>query len=137
IAVAFVLPTAIMTSVFGSVSWHFSPDGTVVAAATGLVALTCIAFGLAPSLHATSADVAAVLKSGDLGKRGASGRRLRGTLLALQVAVSLVLLMNAAMLASGIRHGHDSNPGYATHGIALVTAELPASYDAPRRDAFV
>jgi ABC-type antimicrobial peptide transport system permease subunit len=44
VSVAFVLPSAIMTSVFGSVSWHFAPDGTVVAAATGLVALTCIAF---------------------------------------------------------------------------------------------
>ncbi len=134
---SFVFPSAIMTRVFGAVSWHFTPDAAVIAAATGLIGLTCIAFGLAPSLHATSADVAVVLKSGDVGSRATSGRRLRGALLATQVAVSLVLLVNAGLLARGIQRGHDSNPGFSSHGIGVVTVELPGSFEPARREAFI
>src|SRR5262249_49367455 len=130
-------PALIMTSAFGSVSWHFAPDAGVIAASTGVALLTCIAFGLAPSLHATSNDVASVLKTGDAGSYAGSGRRLRGTLLALQVAVSLLLLMNAGLIANGIQRGANANPGFATRSVGVVTVELPGTFDTVRRAAFV
>jgi predicted permease len=107
-----------------------------MSAAIALVLLTCVAFGLAPALHATRADVAAALKAGDADSRASSGRRLRGALLALQVAASLLLLASAGILADGIRRGHDANPGYATHDIAVLTVDLPGIDDAARREAF-
>ena len=137
VSVSYVLPAAIMTRVFGSVSWRFTPDAVVIAAATALVLLTCIAFGLAPSLHATSADVALVLKTGDAGSRASTGRKLRGSLLALQVAVSLLLLVNAGVLANGIQRGRDTNPGFATHGVGVLTVELSGSPDSARMEGFV
>jgi predicted permease len=137
IAASLELPSLIMTSAFGSVSWHFAPDGTVIAAATAVVLLTCVAFGLAPSLHATTNDVASVLKTGDAASQAASGRRLRGTLLSLQVAVSLLLLVNAGLIANGIQRGEDANPGFATHDVGVLTVELPGTFDTLRRAAFV
>jgi len=137
ISASLELPTLIMTRAFGSVSWHFAPDATVIAAATAVVLLTCLAFGLAPSLHATSNDVTSVIKAGDGGGQARSRRRLRGTLLALQVAVSLLLLVNAGLVANGIQRGEDSNPGFATHSVGVLTIELPGGVDSLRRAAFV
>jgi predicted permease len=137
LSAAFVLPSVIMTHTFGDVSWRFTPDASVMVATTALVIFTCVAFGLAPSLHATRDDVAFVLKTGDAGSHASTSGTLRGALLALQVAVSLLLLVNAAVLASGIRRGHDSNPGYATHDVGALRLELPPAYDTGRTEAFV
>jgi ABC-type antimicrobial peptide transport system permease subunit len=46
VAVSYVLPSVIMTQAFGDVSWQFAPDVVVIIAATGLVALTCVASAL-------------------------------------------------------------------------------------------
>jgi predicted permease len=137
VSISYALPSIIMTRAFGGVSWRFTPDASVMIATTAIVLLTCIAFGLAPALHATIHDVSLVLKTGDTGSRGPSGRRLRGTLLALQVAVSVVLLVSAGMLASAIRRAHDTNPGYATHDVGALTIDLRGDYDPTRREAFV
>jgi predicted permease len=137
VSVSYALPSIIMTRAFGGVSWRFRPDAPVMIATTAIVLLTCVAFGLAPALHATIHDVSLVLKTGDAGSRGPSGRRLRGTLLALQVAVSVVLLVSAGMLESAIRRAHDTNTGYATHDVGVLAIDLPGDYEATRREAFV
>jgi predicted permease len=133
---AYAAPTIIMTRAFGGVSWRFAPDALVMSATMALVLLTCIAFGLAPALHATRVDVSLALKSGDADSHATSGRRLRESLLALQVAVSLVLLVSAGVLASAIRRSHDSNTGYATHDVGVLTIDLPGVEGATRREAF-
>jgi predicted permease len=137
VAASYAFPSMIMTRAFGSVSWRFVPDAVVMTAASALVLLTCIAFGLAPALHATRGDVAATLKTGDAGSRASSGRKLRSALLALQVAASLVLLVSAGILADGIRRGRDANVGYATHDVGVLTIDLPGVDDAARREGFV
>jgi predicted permease len=137
VSASLALPSAIMTRAFGSVSWHFTPDAVVITATTAIVLLTCVAFGLAPSLHATRTDVAVALRTGDAGFGASAGRRLRGALLALQVAVSLLLLVTAGVLSNAIRRGHDSNPGYATRSVGVLTVELPATYEPARTEAFV
>ncbi|MEP6491531.1 MAG: ADOP family duplicated permease [bacterium] len=137
VSISYVLPSVIMNRVFSSLSWHFAPDVVVIVAATGLVALTCLAFGLAPALHATRSDVSAVLKSGDgRVQRGATSGGLRGNLLAAQVAISLLLLVNAGLLVRGIQHGRNRNPGFATTDVGILTFELPGSSDSLRSIAF-
>ena len=135
--ISFELPGRLMTQINGPVSWHFQPDAVVLLAALGLVAVTCVACGLAPALHATRQDVSSVLKSGDDG--GARSRTrvsLRGSLLAIQIAISLLLLMNAGMLVRGIQNGRDHDPGFSAKGVTLLSFDLPASYDPARTWSF-
>jgi len=130
VLISYELPGLLMTRINGPLSWRFEPNATVLLAALGLVALTCIACGLAPALNATRQDVSSVLKTGDDTSRGARSRwSLRGSLLAIQIAISLVLLVNAGVLVRGIQHGRDHDPGFTTHGVALLSFDLPASYD--------
>ena len=137
VGASFVIPTAIMTRIFGSVSWRFAPDAVVLSAALFLVLLTCIAFGLAPALHATRADVASVLRAGEVGTGGsASTTRIRGVMLAVQIAISLMLLVDAGLLVRGIQRGRDLDPGFRTKGVVVLSFDLPASDEPDKMAAF-
>jgi predicted permease len=88
-------------------------------------------------LHATREDVSSVLKSADDGAaRSRSRWSLRGSLLAIQIAISLLLLVNAGVLVRGIQHGRDHDPGFVARGVTLLSFDLPASYDPARTWAF-
>jgi putative ABC transport system permease protein len=74
-------------------------DSGVLAFATGLSLLTGIAFGLAPAWQISSSDPSRVLGGSSRGgTTGVEQRRLRSTLIAIEVAVSLVLLVAAGLL---------------------------------------
>jgi predicted permease len=129
LAIALVLPGSLMTQINGPLSLRFAPDALVIAVALVLVTLSCLAFGLAPALHATRSGVSAVLKSGpEATGRSSSRPSLRGTLLAIQIAISLLLLVNAGVLIRGIQRGRESDLGFRLHGVTILSFDLPASY---------
>src|SRR5262249_27822000 len=137
VGAAFVVPTAIMTRIFGSVSWRFVPDAVVLSAALLLVVVTCVAFGLAPALHATRADVASVLRAGEPGTGGsASNARLRGVMLGVQIALLPMLPVDAGLLVRGIQGGRVLDPGFRTSGVAVLSFDLPASYEPEKMAVF-
>src|SRR5262249_6817142 len=121
VGAAFVVPTAIMTRIFGSVSWRVVPPAVVLFRAIPLLVVTCVAFGLAPALHATRADVASVLRAGEPGTGGsASNARLRGLMLGVQIAITLMLLVDAGLLVRGIQRGRDLDAGFRISGVAVL-----------------
>jgi len=131
--IALVLPGALMTQINGPLSLRFTPDALVISIALALVTLSCLAFGLAPALHATRAGVSAALKSGAAPMSRSSSRpSLRGSLLAIQIAISLLLLVNAAVLVRGIQRGRESDLGFRSRGVTVLAFDLPAS-DVPSR----
>jgi predicted permease len=135
--IALILPGALMTQINGPLSMRFAPDAMVIAVALGLVSISCVAFGLAPALHATRAGVSAVLKSGaEETGRSTSRPSLRGSLLATQIAISLLLLVNAGVLVRGIQRGRESDLGFRTRDVAVVSFDLPASYVPSRAWSF-
>jgi predicted permease len=135
--IALVLPGALMTQINGPLSLRFTPDATVIGVALALVTLSCLAFGLAPALVATRAGVSAVLKSGaELTGRSSSRLSLRGSLLAIQIAISLLLLVNAGVLVRGIQRGRDSDLGFRSRGVAVLSFDLPPSYVPSRAWSF-
>jgi hypothetical protein len=81
----------------GQVALQLEPDAPVLAFTLGISILSCLVFGLAPALHGTRGDLNSSLKDRFEG----AGLRLslRGSLLALQVAVSVILLAAAGLLA--------------------------------------
>ena len=74
------------------------PDTSVLAFTCGVTLATGFVFGLLPALGASRIDTFAALKEG--GSRSAAGGRrfgIRGALVAAQVAISVVLLVGAAL----------------------------------------
>ena len=84
---------------------RFVPDLTVLSFASLAALAATVLFGAAPALYATRVDPLAALKqhAGGLGER-MPGARLRHSLVAGQVAVSLVLLVISGLLARGVEH---------------------------------
>ena len=88
-----------------------------------------ILFGLAPALKTYKRDVQASLKESG---RGAGGGRHRAqsTFLVVQTALTLVLLVGAALLLRTIRHLWETNPGFDTQN--LITFKVGLSPSTPK-----
>jgi len=80
--------------------------------AIGISLLTAVLFGLAPALQSSRADLNATLKDA-AGRTGTAGRgRLRGALVVGEVALSLVLLVGAALLLRTFRNLVSNSLGF-------------------------
>ena len=92
---------------------------TVIATLAGLVA------GLAPALRATRTNLVADLK-GELTGAKTAGRRwtLRDGLVALQAAVTLVLLVAGGLLTRSLLEAHRVDLGFRAEGLVAVGSEL-------------
>ena len=77
----------------------FTIDYTVIAFLTGVCVLTGVLFGLAPALHVSRTNVHGVLKEGGRGNAGGGRVRwLTGTMVVVEVALTLVLLVGAGLM---------------------------------------
>jgi predicted permease len=91
----------------------------VIAVGTGLI------FGLAPSLAAASTDVTQTMKDGGRGTTSARGtHRLRGALVVLQVALSVVLLAGAGAMVRGFVHRAYDERGVDPRGVLTLRVDL-------------
>jgi putative ABC transport system permease protein len=74
-------------------------EATVLLWSAGISVMTGILFGCAPAMFAGARSVGDVLRSETRGASGAAAaRRLRSTLIVLEIAMSLVLLVGAGLL---------------------------------------
>jgi predicted permease len=90
---------------------------------------TGLATGLLPAWRGTRRDVASLIKSGGLPEVRPRGARLRrGSLIAGQVALTLVLLVGSALLIRSLRRLVEVDPGFLATGV--LTAHVFPS--APR-----
>ncbi len=107
--------------------WNVNPDLRVWGYSLGLTALTGIVFGLAPALHATRQDLSTAIKGdgGFIGKAAAGGM-LRSTLVGVQVAVCMVLLIAAGLLMRGLYLAQTVDPGFEMKGITQAIFDLPS-----------
>src|SRR5207237_907439 len=104
-------------------AWNVSPDLHVWGYSLALTALTGIVFGLAPALHATRQDLGSAIKSDGAGLMGkaARGGMLRSTLVGVQIAVCMVLLIAAGETESRQFEFNVVSPGYfAMLGMPMV-----------------
>lgn len=96
-------------------------NGTVLAFALGVAVVTALGLGLVPSLRAGTEDLRASLADGQRTQGGGlSGQRMRRLLAISQVALTLVLLVGAALLAQSFVRLLAVDPGYRTEGPAIV-----------------
>jgi predicted permease len=110
-------------------------DGMVLGFAVALSVATGVLFGLVPSLAASKPDLAATLRgSGEATSAAGSTPRLRfgprGLLVVGQVALSIVLLIGAALLIESLARVYRIDPGFQTsHLLTMKIALPPARYD--------
>jgi predicted permease len=106
--------------------WH------VLAFLLGITGLTGVAFGIAPALRATRADINSALQ---YTSRSVTGSRslLGRSLLVLQVAISVVLLVGAGLFLSTLHNLRRVDVGFNPHNLLLfrVSPEL-SRYDDTR-----
>jgi putative ABC transport system permease protein len=100
--------------------------------------LTGLIFGLAPALQASKIDLNEALKQG--GRTGPSGgsNNLRGAMVVLEVAMSLVLLVGAGLLIQTFFKMLNQYSGLQPEFVLTMRTQLPrGKYDeAPKRNAF-
>jgi predicted permease len=103
-----------------------STDWRALAYIGGLALMTAILFGAAPALRARRLDLAAALRSSARGLAGgiwgSAGKRLGlGKLLvAVQIALSLALLVGTAMLARSVSNLRSADAGIASDEIVMA-----------------
>jgi predicted permease len=103
---------------------NLTPDVRVLGYALLLTVLTGVASGLAPALQASRADVNTALKDGDSLLGGRGGGWLRHSLVAVQVAVCMILLIAAGLLLRGLYFTQTVDPGFTMSGISIVNMDL-------------
>jgi predicted permease len=112
-----------------------SPDLRVLAFAVVVALVSTLAFGLVPALRSTGSNASDALKqqSGQVSPRA----RLRGVLLGAQVAISVLLLLAAALLVRGVDRARSLDVGFDTAGVTALRVTLPPNtYDLAREAAF-
>jgi putative ABC transport system permease protein len=102
-------------------------DWRVVAFTAGISVLTGLIFGLAPALQAARDDVRAAMQGGGRGVSGGALDRMRGALVATQVAFALVLLIGAGLLIKSFARLQDVDPGFRPDNLLTFRVSLPAA----------
>jgi putative ABC transport system permease protein len=98
-------------------------DWTVLAFTIGVSFLTGILFGLVPALQAGEVDVHETLKETG---RGVSGRQwLRSSLVVMEVATTLVLLIGAGLMIRSFYLLQKVNPGFSYEHLTSFSVSLP------------
>ena len=123
LGLAWWLPRVLLRLSGGDENMRFVPDASVVGVALLLAVASALLFALAPALRATRATATLALRS----RTGidSGGRRLRGVLLASQVALSLTLLAGASLLTRGVLHAYHVNFGFDASRIAAGRIQVP------------
>ncbi|MBA3232072.1 MAG: FtsX-like permease family protein [Acidobacteria bacterium] len=92
----------------------------------GLMALvTGLAFGLFPALQASRPDLVHALKDGARGTSSGRGRqRLRSTLVVVEVALAMILLVGAGLFISSFMTLMRNEPGFDMRNLLTSTVRL-------------
>jgi putative ABC transport system permease protein len=117
-------------------------DWMVFGFAAALSIATGILFGLAPAIGASRPDLIQVLRaSGEAGNQGVrrgvlAGLNVRALLLVSQVALSVVLLIGAALLIKSVSHLRGVDVGFNPSNLLTMQVSLPPlRYDTNQKRA--
>jgi putative ABC transport system permease protein len=104
--------------------WEVAVDFKVVLFGFAVSAVAGLAFGLLPALHAVREDLTSGLREGGRGGSGGGGR-LRSSLVVVQVALALVLLIGAGLLLQTVWTLSTLDPGFRRDHLLTAVVSLP------------
>ncbi len=115
--ILYASPTAIPRSREITLDWR------VLAFTLGIALLTGILFGLVPAIQAGEVDVHETLKEAG---RGTSARHwFRSSLVIVEVATTMVLLIGAGLMIRSFYRLENVNPGFSYENLTSFTVSLP------------
>jgi putative ABC transport system permease protein len=101
-------------------------NGLVLAFSAGISILTGILFGLAPALECSRLNPFETLKDASKGSgAGSAGGRTRNLLVIAEVALSVVLLVGAALTVRGFLSLQHVDAGFQSEHVLIVGVQLP------------
>jgi len=100
-------------------------DGTVLLFTVGVMLLTGVLCGLAPALRASRINLQDAIKEGARGSSSGSNKRLNNIFVVSQLALSLVLLIGAALFLQSFRNLLSVNPGFRAENVLMARLSLP------------
>src|SRR5438874_1320367 len=113
-------------------------DWRVLAVSASVCLASTLLFGLVPALVSSDIDLADALRSQSgsvLGSRRAAW--VRSTLVVVQMALSVVLLVGAGLLIKSFLAVRTASPGFTTDGVLTTTVDaFTAGYDVRRARVF-
>lgn len=123
---------------YGSFIVHVNPDLGIFMYVFLISLLAGVLFGLAPALESSRSALPSSLKA-NADTSPVRGRRIRDTLIAGQVAISLVLMIAGSMLIRSSIHALTMDTGYETKHALDLEIKFPqdAKYTHERRGAIM
>ncbi len=117
---------------------HLEMESRVFAFCLLLSLATTVMFGLAPALQATKPDILPVLKASGSQVGAHGGFFLRGALIVVQVAFSLILLVAGGLFARSLLTAYATDAGFRSSGLLTMSFDLTGEhYTAERRRSFL
>jgi predicted permease len=109
-----------------------SVDGTVLLFTLLATLVTGVLFGFAPILQVRRIDLSTILKQGQRTISSSGQPRVRNALVVGQIALTLLLVLSAALMTRALIALVRVDPGYATDRVLAVDLSLPgARYASP------
>jgi predicted permease len=117
----------------GKIAFPFLPrsqeigiDGRVLLFTLAVSVLTSVIFGLIPSIQAGKTDIQETLKEGgNTVSAGVVGGWLRPTLVVVEVAAAVVLLIGAGLMIRSVMRIRDVEPGLRAQNLLTAKVSLP------------
>ena len=104
-----------------------SLDPAVLGFAAFIALVTGVVFGLVPALQASRLDLRKSLHEGGRGADGAVRERVRGGLVATEVALALVLLTTAGLMFRSFLRVQAVQPGFRSDSVLVFDLQLPSA----------
>jgi putative ABC transport system permease protein len=100
-------------------------DTTLLLFTIGIMLITGVLCGAAPAIRATRINLQDAIKSGARGSVSGANKKLNNTFVVAQLALSLVLLIGAALFLQSFRNLLEVNPGFRAENVLMARVSLP------------
>ena len=118
------------------VDFDLSIDRTVLLFTLGLSVFTGVLFGLAPALQASKPETVTALK-GEFSLEPGGKNRLTSTLVVVQTALSILLLISSGLFLRGLQAATSVDAGFEAENLLLATVDPGLQgYDRERSEVF-
>ncbi len=117
--------SAAMPNVVVPLFFNVEPDRFVIGFTLIVAWLSALISGLAPAIQLSRMDLASVLKD-DLSPLGPSRGSLRTTLVVMQIAMSLILLIGTGLVLRSLDSITRADPGFAAAQVTWATFDVRA-----------
>jgi len=102
-------------------------DGSVLVFAALLSIGSTVLFGSLPARRGVAPNLLQLVGSGDSSATMASGGRLRGIMVMIEVALAVVLLVSAGLMVRSFARLSEVDPGFRQQDVVAVAVQLPRS----------